>query len=112
MAIVTKVFTNSRDEVTDVVAKKGRTREIVKRHVTSVIPLLRPSQNEEENNPTEPGKNTGEPGTSEATNSSLNGDQHLDSVSEGRPKRRAAMVSRKKTSAMFSDGGTGVGLQH
>ena len=112
MAIVTKVFTNSRDEVTDVIAKKGRTREIVKRHVTSVIPLLRPSQNEEENNPTEPGKNTGEPGTSEATNSSLDGDHHLDSVSRGRPKRRAAMVSRKKTSAMFSDGGTRGGLQH
>ena len=40
LAIVNDIVVNSIDEVTDVHALKGKTGEIVKRHVTSVIPLL------------------------------------------------------------------------
>ena len=39
-AIVQQVVVNSKGEVTDIVARKGRTRESVKRHVSSVIPFL------------------------------------------------------------------------
>ena len=67
MAIVTKVFPNCRDEVTNAIAKKGRTREIVKRHVTSVIPLLRPSMDDESNDPTESSKHTVKTDSCEAT---------------------------------------------
>jgi len=42
LSIVTKVYENSLDEVTDVEVFKGRTGETVKRHVTCIIPLLRP----------------------------------------------------------------------
>lgn len=42
LARVISIVTNDIGEVTDVTAKKGKTREIVKRHVTSVIPLMRP----------------------------------------------------------------------
>ena len=40
MAIVRQVVTNSRNEVTGVTLFKGKTKEVVKRHVSSVIPLL------------------------------------------------------------------------
>lgn len=42
MAIVTKVYENSIGEVTDVELFKGKTGETVKRHVSCIIPLLRP----------------------------------------------------------------------
>ena len=35
---------NDLDEVTEVEVRKGKTREIVKRHVSSVIPLLKVSK--------------------------------------------------------------------
>lgn len=40
MGIVVEVFSNNLGEVTGVKVRKGSNREIVKRHVTSVIPLL------------------------------------------------------------------------
>ena len=40
MAIVTKVIINDLEEVTAVEARKGKNREVVKRHVNSIIPLL------------------------------------------------------------------------
>ena len=40
LAIVRQVFKNSLGEVTEVQAFKGLTRELVRRHVTSVIPYL------------------------------------------------------------------------
>ena len=41
MAIVREVFSNEQDEVTAVKLLKGSTREIVKRHVNAVIPLIK-----------------------------------------------------------------------
>ena len=40
MAIVRKVWENCNGEVMDVEAFKGSTREMVKRHVSSVIPFF------------------------------------------------------------------------
>ena len=40
MAIVRKTYTNEMGEVTKVEAFKGKTRELVRRHVSSVIPLV------------------------------------------------------------------------
>ena len=40
MAIVREVKININDEVTDAVLMKGKNREIVKRHATSLIPIL------------------------------------------------------------------------
>ena len=40
MAIVKEVKSNINNEVTDAILMKGKTRELVKRHVTSLIPIL------------------------------------------------------------------------
>ena len=40
MGIIVKTITNSLDEVTSVDIRKGSTREVVRRHVESIIPLL------------------------------------------------------------------------
>ena len=45
LAVVRKVVKNSLNEVTDVIAFKGKTQEIVKRHSSSIIPLYRPNIN-------------------------------------------------------------------
>jgi len=42
MAVVTRTYENTLDEVTDVEVYKGKTGETVKRHVSWIIPLLRP----------------------------------------------------------------------
>jgi len=42
IAIVREIVTNMYGEVTDVLAFKGSTKELVKRHVTSVLKLFRP----------------------------------------------------------------------
>jgi hypothetical protein len=54
MARVKEVVRNASDEVTGIVVIKGNTRETVRRHVNSVIPLLRPevvSEDKGESNP-------------------------------------------------------------
>ena len=57
--------------------------------------------NDEGNDPTESSKHTGETDSSKAT-SSRDEIKPSDSGSRGRPKRRAAVVSRNKTSAWFA----------
>ena len=44
LGIVKTLVQNVLDEVTEVTVMKGRTREVVRRHVTSLIPLLRQSE--------------------------------------------------------------------
>ena len=51
MAIVTEIKVNNNGEVTDITARKGTSREYVKRHVTSVIPLFRPNPESEDDAP-------------------------------------------------------------
>ena len=48
MGIVRKVTMNDLDEVTDIIVFKGASRETVRRHVTSIIPLLSPVTNDSE----------------------------------------------------------------
>lgn len=48
LAIVTKLIINDLDEVTAVEARKGCNREIVRRHVDTVIPLLTPDKSTEQ----------------------------------------------------------------
>ena len=40
MGIIKSVTVNSLNEVTSVEVMKGDTREVVKRHITTIIPLL------------------------------------------------------------------------
>ena len=40
MAIVTDIITNTNNEVTSIILRKGKTRETVKRHVSSLTPIL------------------------------------------------------------------------
>ena len=46
MAIVQSVTKNDLDEVTEIKAMKGSSREIVSRHITSIIPILSPHQDD------------------------------------------------------------------
>ena len=48
MGIIKKVTLNDLDEVTDIVVFKGASRKTVRRHVTSMIPLLSPGTNDSE----------------------------------------------------------------
>ena len=41
MGLVKEVFTNVNDEVTGATVIKGKTKEAVKRHISTLIPLLR-----------------------------------------------------------------------
>jgi len=76
MAVVRDVVTNENNEVTGIIAMKGKSREIVRRHASSVIPLLSPNiENEEE--PAEE-------------------DYRKESSSCNRVKRKAAVLARKR----------------
>lgn len=46
MGIVRETFKNEAGEVTNIVVKKGSTRELVKRHVSSIIPLVKSEKTE------------------------------------------------------------------
>ena len=78
LAKVTKTYSNINDEVTDVEVLKGRTEEIVKRHVTSVVPYL-------------------------TDNSSVDCPVPKNSVvpTNSRPKRATAVLSRQLTKQML-----------
>ena len=49
MAVVRKVIANSKNEITGIVAMKGKTREQVKRRTSSVIKLFTPAIDGESN---------------------------------------------------------------
>jgi len=85
MAIVRSVTTNVLDEVTNVVLFKGSTREIVKRHVTSLIPLLSAGELRTPTNAVVAAKPT-------------------ENVREGRKLvRSAALLQRERTLALIDD---------
>ena len=88
MAIVKEVKSNINNEVTDAILMKGKTREIVKRHVTSLIPILWGEDNSltTEENETDM--------VSELPNS--------DSL-PSKQKRKAAIESQQKTKKILED---------
>ena len=92
MARVTEVHLNDLDEVTDIIAFKGATRECVKRHVNSVIPLLGTDE-----------YNIGGPQIEaeiEPTSAGINPQPH----DESRIKRRAAVISQGRTQDLLNSG--------
>ena len=101
MAVVKDTKTNINGEVTEVNLMKGTTREIVRRHVTSLIPIL----SQKEMLPTskkivENSLLEGEKLDGDILNSSDN------TPSKRRSKRKAALASKDKTSQMLADPST------
>ena len=99
MAIVKEVKVNIINEVTDAILLKGKNREIVKRHVTSIIPILTCKemspksnqivQNDLHSGPNEPFQD--DPGCLSNTRRK-----------KGRQKRKAALESVKRTKKILS----------
>ena len=89
LAIVRKTKINVLGEVTSVIVKRGDTKEVVERHVESVVPLLQLS---EEHTPQTPVDD--ESGTSELKTSCSTGETP-------RPKRKAARMARKRMAKMI-----------
>ncbi|XP_068227415.1 uncharacterized protein [Palaemon carinicauda] len=97
LAVVKDVKTNVLDEVTDAVLLKGKNREMVRRHVTSLIPILTRKEMSQSNiktlkdhisvNITDPTANLGEDKPQK----------------KERPKRKAALQSMQRTRGMISD---------
>ena len=86
MARIIEIVKNSNNEVTGVVAKRGQTGEIVKRHSTTIIPLLQVDNAIDVDN------------TIDATNPSASGE-----VYKTRSKRKAAERSEKLTQTMLQE---------
>ena len=80
MGIVQSIQTNINNEVTGVEVLKGKTREIVKRHASTIIPLLS----------IEDSLGSGDTGME------LDVKAHPPDYKQ-RPKRKAALQSRQKT---------------
>ena len=93
MARVIKVTTNSRGEVTEVTARKGN-REEVRRHVKSVILLLK-----NKNTDTDPSLDSNAP-------ECQNGHSNLADLkcSSSRPKRKAASKFKEKLKSLIQEG--------
>ena len=81
MAVVKSVSQNFLGEVTDIEAFKGKTKELVRRHVASVVPLLKPSHNSDQ-----------------ATRDSYT---EIPLHYNKPPKRKAAKISSLKTKEIF-----------
>ena len=87
LGIVKRTVTNDNGEVTGAFVMKGRTRELVKRHSSTLIPVLRDSNNDHELSPP-------------VNDSSLS---NTDGHSIKRPIRKAAAESRIKTKLILRD---------
>ena len=96
MAVVKEVRINVNDEVTDVVLLKGNTRETVKRHVTSLIPIL--SRKEA----TSTGNDVLEESSLQENNCKQVPLKVQKDQCEDRTKRKAALVSRERTKEILS----------
>lgn len=90
MGIVQSVTKNCLQETTDVCLLKGATREVVRRHVSSLIPLLKSSELQ-----------TGE---AAAEDSGPEKERNWTSIGGVRPKRSAALQSAKKTARLVEAG--------
>ena len=84
MGKVMKVYRNINDEVTNVEVLKGKTRELTKRHISSVITFLKVD------------------GTSETSEDLVGRDSHVIPPTD-RPKRLAAKISGQKTKDILAD---------
>lgn len=97
MARVKEVKVNVNNEVTDAILIKGKNRELVKRHVTSIIPIL--SSNEISTDSDQISPNSMVQSSEESDNRP---GHHTGAIQKKvRPKRKAAFQSRKKTKQML-----------
>ena len=83
MAVVLSVKKNSIDEVTTVTVRKGANREVVTRHVDSIIPLLSVDLQSDE---------------SVGTRDLVAGE-----AQSARPPRKTAAISRSRTAKLVSE---------
>ena len=94
MGIVKKTVCNEMGEVTGAIVMKGKTRELLKRHSSTLIPLLMVSDDPDLDDVDQ------KPGCSgDLTNERSDTDQ----VALNRPRRQAAIDSEQRTSAVFKD---------
>ncbi|XP_068213892.1 uncharacterized protein [Palaemon carinicauda] len=93
MGIVKEVFKNINGEVTAAKVLKGKTNEITKRHVTSLIPLLRKESDEDA---------VGSDDDDEDAVASKEEIPGMD-VSRKHPQRKAAEISRQKFKTILND---------
>lgn len=99
MAVVKEIKININDEVTDAVLLKGKNREVVKRHVTSLIPILTykemsPTSNQIVQSDLHSGSNEA---SHDHPDCALNTNRK-----KGRLKRKAALKSIEKTRKILS----------
>ncbi|XP_068225135.1 uncharacterized protein [Palaemon carinicauda] len=94
MGIVKEVFKNINGEVTAAKVLKGKTNEITKRHVTTLIPLLRKESDEDA-----VGSDDDDDDNAIASKEEIPG---MD-VSRKRPQRKAAEISRQKFKTILND---------
>ena len=98
MAIVTDIITNTNNEVTSVILRKGKTRETVKCHVSSLIPILSASESQT------PMSNTQDNHTLESSHqASSDPVNSSDMQGQKRSKRSAAVESTEKTRRILSE---------
>ena len=88
LGVIKKTLTNDIGEVTGAIVMKGKTRELVKRHSSTLIPMLRDPNNESE---------VGDFSIDDACHSKI------EKGCPGRPLRKAAMESRLKTKVVLGD---------
>ncbi|XP_066981301.1 uncharacterized protein [Macrobrachium rosenbergii] len=93
MGIAKEVFKNINGEVTAAKVLKGKTNEITKRHVTSLIPLLRKESDEDA---------VASDDDDEDAVASKEEAPGMD-VSRKRPLRKAAEISRQKFKSILND---------
>ena len=85
LCIIKQIITNDNNEVTGAIVLKGKTRELVKRHSSTIIPLLELNDNEPSDDITDANEDSG-------------------NDSECIPKktaRKAAIISQQKTRDLF-----------
>jgi hypothetical protein len=87
MGLVKSVQINSLGEITGAEILKGTTREIVKRHSSAIIPLLRVSVDSD---------------TQMVNNSSVAPQPDTSQTEATRPVRKAAVLSRERTGRIFN----------
>ena len=89
MAVVKEVIRNINDEVTGAIVMKGSTRELFKRHCSSLIPLLSKNEMYEDLS-----QNSLLPQSENAP---------TDGIIIAQPQRKAAIKSRRLTKAILND---------
>ena len=84
LALVKETVVNDLGEITGAIVFKGKSRELVKRHSSTIIPLLTVSENSNRFNQSGSGVK----------------DEEVFGI---HPSRKAAMVCREKTKSMLQD---------